>query len=85
MIGRRLTDSQFDCLWGLSLGSRGSASNKRTLESLHSRGLATVRMHQGEMLWEASAAGEALIARDERSALLLDEVEDVARFHVEGP
>lgn len=64
---RRLSDSQFDCLWALFLGSKGSGSNPRTLESLRHRGLATVRRHQGEMLWEASATGEALIADDERA------------------
>lgn len=64
----RLTDSQFDCLWALSIGSKGSASNARTLESLRRRGLATVRMHQGEWLWETSSAGESLINTDERAA-----------------
>jgi hypothetical protein len=66
---RKLTESQFVCLWALSIGSKGSASNARTLESLRRRGLAMVRKHQGEWLWEATAAGESLINADERAAL----------------
>ena len=65
----RLTDSQFDCLWGLFLGSKGSGSNARTLESLRRRGLAMARRHQGEWVWETTPAGETCIDHDERSAL----------------
>lgn len=61
---RTLTDSQLNCLWALGLGSKGSGSNARTLESLRRRGLATVRRHQGEWLWETSPAGEVLLETD---------------------
>lgn len=70
MVTTKLTDSQFDCLWALFLGSRGSGSNARTLESLRRQGLATMRRHQGELLWEATSAGCALIDHDQRSAFL---------------
>ena len=62
----RLTDSQFDCLWALALGSKGSGSNARTLESLRRRGLAHVRRHQGMALWEPTAAGEEVVGSDHR-------------------
>ena len=65
--GRKLTDSQLNCLWALSLGSKGSGSNARTLESLRRRGLATWRQHQGESLWETTSAGEAHLDSDART------------------
>lgn len=66
-MSAKLTDSQFDCLWALAIGSRGAGSNARTLESLRRRGLATVRQHQGEQLWEATDAGSSAIYCDPRS------------------
>lgn len=65
----RLSDSQFDCLWALNLGSKGSGSNARTLESLRRRGLALARMHQGEWLWEATVKGDVLVELDGRADL----------------
>lgn len=67
---KKLSDTQFDCLWALFLGSKGSGSNARTLESLRRLGLATVRRHQGEWLWEATEAGSAYIYADPRSDFL---------------
>ena len=66
-VRRKLSDSQFDCLWALALGSKGSDSNARTLESLRRRGLAMVRQHQGEPLWEATEAGSSAVYSDPRS------------------
>ena len=63
----KLTNSQFDCLWALALGSKGAGSNARTLESLRRRGLATVRQHQGEPLWDATDAGATAVYSDPRS------------------
>lgn len=67
---RKLTDSQFDCLYALALGSKGHGSNARTLESLRRHGLATVRRHQGEWLWETSPTGDFYLDIDPRSAFL---------------
>lgn len=63
-----LSDSQFNCLWGLALGSKGTRSNARTLESLRRRGLATVRNYQGEPLWETTDAGVDAVYADPRSS-----------------
>lgn len=66
-MSRRLSDAQLICLWALALGSKGSGSNARTLASLLRRGLATVRHHQGALLWETTTAGESVLDNDPRA------------------
>lgn len=70
MTNTRLSDTQFNCLWALALGSKGTGSNPHTLTSLRRRGLATVRQHQGEPLWETTTTGEAVLNADGRRECL---------------
>lgn len=64
---KRLSDPQFFCLWAIALGSHGSGSNPRTLDSLRRRDLIWGSSHQGEWIWETTHLGESVVDGDERS------------------